>query len=200
MFKKTGWKRVAEFSGVRVFGTGERNRNGSDRQLLITGCKPGMKVTLRHDPDHPSDAAAIAVIMAGGQQVGVLEPAISAEVAPYLASDDVRFLAKVERVGPMEDEKGRMLAGMEVVVVREDFVEMNRLAFLGFLRPLSQGASSLPGYIGPLSQAIDARLVQLTKGDRFALGIARSIAIFLVLFLVLVVVLTLVSLVRSLFR
>lgn len=180
--KKWDWRRVAEYPDVRVVGIGERNRNGSDRQLIITGCRPGMKVTLRHDPDHPSEQAAVAVIIAGGQQIGILDPEVGAEVAPYLASDDVRFFAKVARVGPMEDEKGRMLAGAEIEVIREDYTAKDRFALLSF--------------VGPLSRFVDRLLVKATKGDRFMLAVSRIVAIFLAVFLVLVILLTIVSLVR----
>jgi hypothetical protein len=180
------WKRVAEFPEVRVFGVGERNRNGSDRQLIISGCKPGMKVTLRHDPDQSSGQLAIAVIVAGGQQIGILDPEVGAQVAPFLASDDVRFSAKIANVGPMEDEKGRMLAGAEIALIREDFTAAERFAPLGF--------------VGPLASLVDRRLVSATKGDRVMLGIARAVAIFLAAFFVLAIVLTIVSLVRGLFQ
>jgi hypothetical protein len=190
--KKQDWKQTEEYSGVRVFGIGERNRNGSDRQLIITGCKPGMKVTLRHDPDHATEKSAVAVIVVGGQQIGILDPAIGEEVAPYLASDDVRFTTKIARVGPMEDEHGRRLAGVELELTREDYTSVDRFALLGFVPPLARFV------FGPFSQAIDQKLITLTKGDRFGLLVARCIAIFLGVFLAVVVVLTLFSIVRGL--
>ncbi|MGE3313941.1 MAG: HIRAN domain-containing protein [Planctomycetaceae bacterium] len=183
--KKWSWRRIAEYPDIRVFGIGERNRNGSDRQLIISGCRPGMKVTLRHDPDHASELAAVAVIIAGGQQIGILDPEIGAQIAPYLASDDVRFTAKVARVGPMEDEKGRMLAGAEIAVLREDYIATDRFAVLSF--------------IGPLSRFVDRQLVKATKGDRFMLTVSRTVAVFLALFLVAVILLSIVSLVRRQF-
>lgn len=190
--KKWDWKQTEEYSGVRVFGIGDRNRNGSDRQLIISGVKPGMKVTLRHDPDHPSEKAAVAVIVVGGQQIGILDPAIGEEVAPYLASDDVRFTARIVHVGPMEDEHGRRLAGVELEIDREDYTSVDRFALLGFVPPLARFI------FGPFSHAVDQKLIAFTKGDKFGLTVARSIAIFLGVFLVLAVVLTAVSFVRGL--
>jgi hypothetical protein len=183
--KKWDWKRVAEYPGTRVFGVGERNRNGSDRQMIISGCQPGMKVTLRHDPDHP-DRTAVAVIVAGGQQVGILDPAVGSQIAPYLASDDVRLFAKIGRVGPMEDEHGRMLAGAEVAIVREDYLATDRFALLGF--------------VGPLSRTVDRLLVKQTKGDRFLLTLSRIVAVFIAICVVAALLFWLFDLVRGQFR
>src|SRR3990172_7075797 len=190
--KKSDWVIAEEYAPQRVVGVALRNRNGSDRQSILRGCKPGMRVNFIHDPEHPTDPGAVAVLVAGGQQIGNLDAGMAAEVAPLLAADDVRVVATIHPVGPYEDEQGRRMVGAEIAVTRQEYLAVDKFSLIGAV------AKSVP-VIARISRFVDKGLVAITKGDPFLLRIGRVVAAFLALFAVLVVVLTLVSMISALF-
>jgi len=182
--RKIDWVIAEEYAPSHVARVALRNRNGSDRQSILRGCRPGMRVTFLHDPEHREDPSAVAVLVAGGQQIGNLDPALSPEIAPLLAAEDVRFVATIHHVGPWQDEEGRKLVGAQIAIVREELREI-------------EGFSPIRG-VSRVARWVDKKLVALTKGDRFFLGLARAIALFLAGFTALVVVMTIVSILTGL--
>jgi hypothetical protein len=191
--KKWEWVIAEEYAPQRVAGVALRNRNGSDRQSILRGCKPGMRVNFLHDPEHLTDPSAIAVLVAGGQQIGNLEPAeMAQEVAPLLASEEVRFVATIHNVGPYQDEQGRRMVGAEIAIVRQEYLAVEKFSIVGVLMSLMRGLSRLIPVVARVSRVVDRGLVAITKGEPFLLGIARFVAGFLAIFAVLVVVLSLV--------
>jgi hypothetical protein len=197
--KKWDWVTVVDYTPQRVAGVALRNRNGSDRQSILRGCKPGMRVNFLHDPEHPTDPSAIAVLVAGGQQIGNLEPELAREVAPLLASEEVRFPATIHLVAPYQDEQGRRMIGAEIAVVRQEFLAVEKFSLVGALISLGRGLTRLIPVVARVSRFVDKGLVAMTKGDPFLLRIARIVSIFLAVFAALVLLLTLVSVIKSLF-
>ncbi len=195
--KKWEWVVAEEYAPQQVIGVAQRNRNGSDRQSILRGCKPGMRVTFRHDPDQPTDPTAIAVLVAGGQQIGNLYAGIASEIGPLLGADEeVRFPATIASVGPYEDAEGRRLLGAELKIVREEYRCIEKFWLFG---AVYRGVVKSVPVVGRLASLVDKGLVSLTKSDPFLLGLARFVAGFLVVFSVFVVLHSLYRTIVALF-
>jgi hypothetical protein len=69
--------------GLRVAGVAGAARFHDDA-LQSSGAAPGAPLVLRRDPGNPHDPSAIAVLAAGGAQVGWVPRGLAAELAPDL--------------------------------------------------------------------------------------------------------------------
>jgi hypothetical protein len=58
--------------GSRVSGVTFKNDDGSDRQAIITKCRPGEELNLTRDPADEFDSGAVKVIRGTGDQIGFL--------------------------------------------------------------------------------------------------------------------------------
>ena len=69
-----------EWFDGKVAGTTHRNPDGTSRQQIALTLAPHDELTLQAEPDNPWDANAIAVLTAGGEQLGYLEARLAREV------------------------------------------------------------------------------------------------------------------------
>ena len=100
-----------KYASKRVVGVTHKNRDGSDRQRILKSCRLGMRVMLVPEPDNPVDANAVAVRIAGGQQIGYLAADVAKWVSPWLGSGQVDFKCRIQTIEPFEADDGRTLLG-----------------------------------------------------------------------------------------
>lgn len=118
--------RSTEYAPKRVAGVTHRNRDGSDRQRILKSCRPGMRVTLAREPDNPVDPSAVAVRIAGGQQIGYLAAEVAQRVAPWLGSGQVDFACSIKSIEPFQTDDGRTMLGAQITMTRLEFVPGDR--------------------------------------------------------------------------
>jgi len=111
-----------EYAPKRVAGVTHKNRDGSDRQRILKSCRPGMRVVLAREPDNPVDMNAVAVRVAGGQQIGYLAADVAKWVSPWLESGQVDFKCRIKSVEPFESDDGRTMLGAEITMTRLELV------------------------------------------------------------------------------
>lgn len=67
----------------KVVGVTHDNDDGSSRQTVLTHCRAGEHLALKHQPVD-QDENAVAVYRLSGEQVGWLSRELAADIAPYL--------------------------------------------------------------------------------------------------------------------
>jgi hypothetical protein len=65
---------------VNLAGVSHSNRDGTDRQRIISRCSAGELLTLKAEEDNPFDPNAVAVIRLNGEQIGYLHREDAADV------------------------------------------------------------------------------------------------------------------------
>ena len=68
---KVEWVKTADYAPKEVAGVQHANRDGSDRQAALSGCRQGTLVTFRRESDNPVDPNAVALFV-GRSQIGYL--------------------------------------------------------------------------------------------------------------------------------
>jgi hypothetical protein len=63
---------LARIYATRVSGVTFKNEDGSDRQAIITKCRPGEELSLIRDPANEFDSGAVKVLRGTGEQIGFL--------------------------------------------------------------------------------------------------------------------------------
>jgi hypothetical protein len=108
--------------GLRVVGVAGAGRHHVEA-LASDEAAPGRPLTLRRDPENEHDPNAIAVLLAGGDQVGWVPREVAAELAPSL--DGGRPWAAVvlreQRASPRDPRHGltMLLAAADSLELRE---------------------------------------------------------------------------------
>jgi len=168
-----------EYAAKRVVGVTHKNRDGSDRQRILKSCRPGMRVTLAHEPDNPVDQNAVAVRIAGGHQIGYLAAEVAQWVAPWLGSGQVDFACQIKSIEPFETDDGRTMLGAQITMTRLELVPGDRpiVAILKFVgRPFTLAAKGiLAAAPSGRSAARTARVAVATAGRRSG-KLVRSLA------------------------
>jgi hypothetical protein len=169
-----------EYAAKRVVGVTHKNRDGSDRQRILKSSRPGMRVTIAREPDNPVDPNAVAVRIAGGQQIGYLAAEVAQWVAPWLGSGQVDFACRIKSIEPFEMDDGRTMLGAQITMTRLELVPGDRpiVAILKFIgRPFSLAAKGIvvaaPAF---RSAACAARVAAATAGRRLG-KLARSLVV-----------------------
>jgi hypothetical protein len=111
-----------EYAPKRVAGVTHKNRDGSDRQRILKTCRAGMRVNLIHESDNPVDPNAVAIRIAGGQQIGYLAADVAQWVAPWLGSGQVDFACRIKSVESFESDDGRTMLGALITMTRLELV------------------------------------------------------------------------------
>jgi HIRAN domain len=167
-----------EYAAKRVVGVTHKNRDGSDRQRILKSCRPGMRVTIAGEPDNPVDPMAVAVRIAGGQQIGYLSAEVAQWVAQWLGSGQVDFACRIKSIEPFETDDGRTMLGAQITMTRLELVPgdpliVTILKFVG--RLFSLAAKSVVVATPTLRSAARAvRVTVATAGRRFD-KLARSL-------------------------
>lgn len=96
-----------------VVGESFKNDDGTLRQKIISAMCPGESVLLKREPDNKYDTNAVAVLNAGGRQIGYLKSAVAKWFAPKIDAG-AEYVARIEAINKTATDKGKMLG----VVVR----------------------------------------------------------------------------------
>lgn len=65
---------------TKVVGVTHKNRDGTDRQVVIGKCRVMDELLLRHEHDNPVDSNAVAVCRINGEQLGYLQSDLAGEI------------------------------------------------------------------------------------------------------------------------
>jgi HIRAN domain len=171
-----------EYAAKRDAGVTHKNRDGSDRQRILKSCRPGMRVRLAREPDNPVDPHAVAVRIAGGQQIGYLEAEVAQWVAPSLESSQVDFVCRILSIEPFETDDGRTLLGAQISMTRVELVpgDSRIVALIKFVgRPIVLAGKGLSTAAPALRfAAAKVRVAEATAGRRygtFARALVRTV-------------------------
>ena len=94
---------------------------------------------------------AVAVRVAGGQQIGYLAADVAKWVSPWLESGEVDFKCRIKSVEPFESDDGRTMLGAEITMTRLElvpgdprFVALAKVAALPFVAVVRATAVAEP--------------------------------------------------------
>ena len=108
--------------GLRVCGVAGAGRHLA-AALNTDGAAPGRALALRRDPDNPHDPNAIAVDVAGGEQVGWVPREVAAVLAPELDAGRpwAAIVLREHRGSPRDPRTGltMLLAPAAAIELRE---------------------------------------------------------------------------------
>jgi HIRAN domain len=107
-------------AGLRIAGVAGAARHHANA-LQSEGAAAGRPLELRRDPDNALDPHAIAVLTAGGEQIGWVPRELAAELAPALDGDTPwSALALRERRDSPRDPR----AGLTMLLAQADAIEL----------------------------------------------------------------------------
>jgi hypothetical protein len=107
--------RLRHFFAALV-GESHTNRDGTSRQTILAGCRPGEQLRFEREPDNPVDPNAVKVCRLTGEQLGYVGMDLAERLAGELDRGAVRvpILASVGRAAARDLLGGRLL----IVAVR----------------------------------------------------------------------------------
>ena len=83
---------------TKVVGVAQKNADGTKRQDILKTCRKGEQLMLIHEPI-PQDENAIKICRQSGEQIGWLNQALAAEIAPRLAEGSIAGVKIAEITG-----------------------------------------------------------------------------------------------------
>lgn len=102
---------------VNIAGVSLRNDDGSDRQTIISGCKPGEQLMLVREPDNKFDPGAVKVVRKNGRQLGYLPANMTRDRDPSGLANQIDNGAKFRcRVADITGGGPGILYGMEIEI------------------------------------------------------------------------------------
>lgn len=86
--------KVTRGYSVNVAGVTFCNDDGSDRQAIISRCKPGEQLMLIREPDNKFDSGAIKVVRKKGLQLGYIPASMTRDGDPSGLAHQIDAVAK----------------------------------------------------------------------------------------------------------
>lgn len=73
----------------KIVGVTFRNRDRTSRQAVISRCRVGERLLLKHETDNPKSTTALGVFRESGEQLGYLKDRLGKDLCPYLDRGEI---------------------------------------------------------------------------------------------------------------
>lgn len=107
---------------TKVAGVTFLNDNGTDRQHILSKCKAGEQLTLKHDPLNEHSECAIEVRRTTGQQLGFLPEWLAQEIRT-IVENGYRILAVVKEITGTAHVESTLGANLIVLYIQTDVTD-----------------------------------------------------------------------------
>jgi|GEM_PF-4143401 len=100
-----------------IAGTSHKNRNGSNRQVIVAKCRNGESLIVFHESDNRHDKHALALWRQNGEQVGYVPQGIAKLIVEgFVANAGCRIKATVLQVRTFREDTDLLTADMQIEV------------------------------------------------------------------------------------